>query len=59
MGHQDACGFRCRKYDNRYYEPQQKPLQMVYFLQMMIMVHGNITGRFTTKGGNKIKTRTS
>ena len=52
IGHQEACDFRCRKYHNIHYEPKQKSVQMVYFLQwrQLCMV--------TTGSGNKIESRT-
>ena len=33
MGQQEAYYFRCRKSDNIHNEPEQKSVQIVYFLQ--------------------------
>ena len=33
MGHQEAYDFRCTKFDNSHYEPQQTSLQIIYFLK--------------------------
>ena len=59
MGHQEAFDIIYRISDNSHHEPQQEAFINGVFVEISLMVHGDITARLTTRSGNKSKARKS